>query len=126
MTKASPLVLLFVFFVGCKGSAEPASTTTAPDTPEAQPGPSAEPEGEAEVEAEAEAGWQRGTITIGPDGGHGIHADDDSVTVCAPDLPAELQSKDLAVRFRGEFIPPAPNERRWCTLAKDLKVERAE
>jgi hypothetical protein len=115
------IVLSFTLLLAACTSPDPkpSGTTTKPD---AQPNASAQPD-----DAKADDGWRRGTITVGPDGMFAIHADDDSDTVCAFDeLPAELQQKDLAVRFRGELIPPEPNERRWCTLARDLQVEKAQ
>lgn len=109
-TATLPLALILV---ACTA---PADTTTSG---------AAKPTDVQPSDAQPSEGWQRGTVTVGPDGLFAIHADDDSVTVCAFDLPAELQQKDLALRFRGELIPPKPNERRWCTEAKDLQVERA-
>jgi hypothetical protein len=106
-----------VCLAACKGSVESTSTTTRPDPP---PNTSTTPD------PDPGESWQRGTITTGPDGMFAIHADDDSATVCAFELAPELQQNGLAVRFQAELIPPEPNERRWCTLAKTLKVERAE
>ncbi len=115
------IVLSFTLLLAACTSPDPKPSDTA--KPEPQPNASAA----SEPDPKADEGWQRGTITLGPDGtSFAIHADDDSVTVCAFELPTELQQKDLAVRFRGELIPPAPNERRWCTDAKDLQVEKAQ
>lgn len=115
------IVLAFTLLFAACTAPDPKPSDTA--KPEPQPNASAQPD---EPDPKADEGWQRGTITVGPDGLFAIHADDDSATVCAFDeLGPELQQKDLAVRFRGELIPPAPNERRWCTLAKDLVVEKA-
>lgn len=118
--RVSILLSLTLLLAACTSPDSKPSDTTKP---EPQPNASAASEPEPE---KPEAGWQRGTITVGPDGQFAIHADDDSTTVCAFELAPELQQKDLAVRFRGELIPPAPNERRWCTLAKDLQVEKAQ
>lgn len=119
------IVLSFtLLFAACTSPDPKPSDTTKP---EPQANASAQPDDTKADDTKADEGWQRGTITVGPDGtSFAIHADDDSVTVCAFELPTELQQKDLAVRFRGELIPPAPNERRWCTDAKDLQVEKAQ
>jgi hypothetical protein len=117
--RVSIVLSLTLLLAACTSPDSKPSDTTKP---EPQPNASAAPESEPETDE----GWQRGTITVGPDGQFAIHADDDSATVCAFELAPELQQKDLAVRFRGKLIPPAPNERRWCTLAEDLQVEKAQ
>lgn len=113
MTRAAVLACISST-LACTAPADPKPTGA---TPGATPGATSDAD---------PAAWRRGTVTVGPDGTHAIHADDDSVTVCAPELAPELRAKGLALRFRGELIPPAPGERRWCTLARDLEVQRAE
>ena len=73
-------------------------------------------------EADNAGEWRAGTVTTLPNGSFAIHADDDSVTVCAGELPPALARKDAAVLFRGD-VDTTSSARLKCRPAKQLEVK---
>lgn len=136
MSRAPLLLLasLSLAFLACDAPPEPKPTTAPAQPVSATPAAAdavvveAEPASPATSPSSKPApeGWQRGTVTVFPDGIYGVHADDDSITVCGPDLPVELQKPDLPVLFRGDVEPPIPRDRRWCRISRNLEVKLAE
>lgn len=128
MPRAPLLLLASLAIVACDAAPEPKPTTApaqpVPETPAAAD--AVVVEAPAPATAPAPDGWQRGKVTVFPDGIYGVHADDDSVTLCGPDLPPELQKPDLPVLFRGDVEPPIPRDRRWCRISTNLEVKLAE
>jgi hypothetical protein len=144
MSRALSLLVTLGLLAGaCDSPAEPTATSpqagpskpakaeptdapaTEPIVDEPDPKPTAPPATPPATEAD-DGEWQRGTIVALPGDMHAIHADDDSVTICFPDLPVELQKEGLAVLYQGDLEDPIPRDRRMCRIATNLAIKPAE